>query len=413
MSCASSSNEKGDEQAKTDDRAQSQSTETEDEPRGPERPRDLDIPGVTEEDRNASLEERLERNDAKDEDANDSPESKPADEPGRRAVAIPTDDLTLRGTLHLPKGAEESPAPGIVLTHGSGPLSRGEYISGQFLTHFGFEIAVFEELAEQLADAGYVVLRYDKRTCRGSNNDHCRGNKYPEPDPDITIDAFISDASDAVDWLAERDFVDPEKLVVLGHSQGANFVPNLMKINDSIRAGVMVAAPFRPVDEAYRAQANFLREMLKKSGMPEDRIRSMKSYERMDEIADSLERLRAGRYDGERLGGASVDFWTSWMRVGDDAPKIARKLDRPLLVLSGTYDYNVLPEETKLWRKALADANEDPGHRVAILDCITHALNCIAEEDPFKVKPDDLGRHVHAKVIKRIVSFLGDAGIRD
>jgi alpha-beta hydrolase superfamily lysophospholipase len=48
----------------------------------------------------------------------------------------------------------DSPFPAVVLVHGSGAMDRDETIGPN---------AIFEQLATALSNAGYAVLRYDKR----------------------------------------------------------------------------------------------------------------------------------------------------------------------------------------------------------------------------------------------------------
>ena len=156
-----------------------------------------------------------------------------------QAVTFAADGLRLKGTLHVP-GGPLAPRPGIVLIHGSGPQSRDAAVRGQLAMGFGFELKIFEGLAEALTRAGYVVLRYDKRTCGPFNK--CADNGYPKVSKNLTIETFVADAQAALEFLAAQPQVDPQRLVVLGHSQGATFVPFLMEANPSVRAGVMVSA---------------------------------------------------------------------------------------------------------------------------------------------------------------------------
>jgi hypothetical protein len=67
--------------------------------------------------------------------------------------------------------------PAIVIVPGSGALSRDGLMRGQLGLGFGFELPVYRSLAEGLAERGYAVYRYDKRSC-GRFND-CADNRYP------------------------------------------------------------------------------------------------------------------------------------------------------------------------------------------------------------------------------------------
>jgi len=370
----------------------------------------IDIPGVDEGDQSDPLahrdDEPTSSGGTPDEAASRPDGSEEGADVETREVEFPGDDISLKGTLHVPAGTDDSPVPGIVLLHGSGPLSRDSAMSGQFLTSFGFEIPVFTELADALASAGYAVLRYDKRTCRESANDRCTDNGYPAPGDDITLDDFAADADRALDWLGDRETVDGDRLVLLGHSQGGTLIPKLMHDRDDVAAGLLVATPHRPIDATYRAQREFMRQMLAKAGMDDARIRSMEAYERISQVADQLQKLRDGDYDEDRLAGAATSFWRTWMTWSDAAPDLAKTLDRPLLVLGGAYDFNVPPVELEHWRQTLSDDGDGPDHRVELIDCVTHSLNCIDESNPFEVRPDDLGRHLHPAVTETLTDFL-------
>ena len=142
------------------------------------------------------------------------------------AVTFPGPDFTLEGTLTLPAGSGEQPVAGLVLIHGSGPNSRDLPATGQLNMDFGFTIAVFAELAAELADRGYAVLRYDKRTC-GTFNGRCN-NAYPVPDEFLTVGDFQADAAAALAFLRSRPEVDGSRVVPVGLSQGAEFIAPLV-----------------------------------------------------------------------------------------------------------------------------------------------------------------------------------------
>ena len=134
-----------------------------------------------------------------------SEDAAPVGPPTVEAVSYPSGDLALEGDLHLP--ATGGPHPGVVLVHGSGPISRHAQLSGQLGTQFGFAIPVFDELARALAEAGWVVLTYDKRSCGTFNG--CGENAYPLPDDSLTTDTFASDAQAGVTYLRTSGEVDP------------------------------------------------------------------------------------------------------------------------------------------------------------------------------------------------------------
>lgn len=109
------------------------------------------------------------------------------------------DAIELSGTFTRP--AEKGLFPAVILVSGSGPNNRNEEILG----HKPFLV-----IADYLTKKGIAVLRYDDRGVGKSNGDH-----------DIaTSEDFKNDAIAAVEYLLTRNDVDPNKIGVIGHSEG-------------------------------------------------------------------------------------------------------------------------------------------------------------------------------------------------
>ncbi len=111
---------------------------------------------------------------------------------------------TLAGTLMLPAAdpARTTKPPAIVFVSGSGPSTRDEYVAG---------FPVFRVLAEKLAAAGCATLRYDDRGVEDSGGDYGL----------VTMDILAADAAAATAALRGRPEIDPARVGLLGHSEGA------------------------------------------------------------------------------------------------------------------------------------------------------------------------------------------------
>ncbi|MGH9218350.1 MAG: alpha/beta hydrolase family protein [Vicinamibacterales bacterium] len=120
--------------------------------------------------------------------------------PGDETVTIPAMGFNLGATITRPKTG--APAPAVVLIGGSGPTDRDETVAG---------IPVFGQLAQHLVDAGFVVVRYDKRGIGQS------GGRAES----ATIADYAEDARAVVNWLERQKGVDNERIGVIGHSEGA------------------------------------------------------------------------------------------------------------------------------------------------------------------------------------------------
>lgn len=292
-----------------------------------------------------------------------------------RETTFTSGDVELSGDLYVPDGS--GPHPGVVLIHGSGPIDRDATLRGQLGTTFPEPVTAFADLAAALRDAGYAVLTYDKRTC-GPFND-CADNGYPQPPADLTVDAFVADATAAVEHLRARDGVDAGAVAVAGHSQGASFVPAMLIDDPGMAAGVMLAAPHDPIDEILIAQ----------DASAGRQVRALRS--------EDVE-------DGSTILGASAAFWRSWMRITDGVPQLATQVTQPLLVVGGQLDTNVPPAQLDAWERTLGDEAQ-----IIELECVSHALNCLASDDMTAIVPADVGRTVAPSVSKTVIDFLDSA----
>ena len=130
------------------------------------------------------------------------------------------DSFYLAGTITIPK--RQLPSPAIVLVSGSGPQNRDEEMMG----HRPFWV-----LADYLTNLGYAVLRYDDR---GTYNSQGRFSSA------TTLD-FASDAESAVNYLRNRNDIDPNKIVIMGHSEGG-LIANILGARIDKLSGIVSLA---------------------------------------------------------------------------------------------------------------------------------------------------------------------------
>ena len=313
-------------------------------------------------------------------------------------VVIPAGDVDLVGTLRLPAG--DLPAPAVVLIHGSGPQSRDSRLPGQLNMAFGFEIAVFAELAEALQSNGVAVLTYDKRSCGPFNG--CADNDYELPSDNLTIQAFIDDAQSAVGFLRQRPEIDPARISVIGHSQGAQFITLMLEADPELSSGAMLAGPYRPIDEITETQLDSTIELLGQLGVSREEALALPTVTPLVDIVEGLAEIRSG--SDEPVAGVSAAFWRSWFDLHESSLSAASRMTQPLLVLNGEYDWNIPPAEAQAWADYLDGVGAD--FEMLTFPCVTHALNCVSESDPTAITPMDIGATVAPEVVDALVAFL-------
>src|SRR5215216_7323277 len=119
------------------------------------------------------------------------------------------------------------PFPGVLLIHGTGPTDMNETVDFiRIDNQTGSKIyppTPFFQIAKYLSERGFVVLRYDKRGV-GANNTIQDVNVWGN----LTFDDLKNDAAKALNVLTEQPEVDPNKITLIGHSEGTVIIPRVV-----------------------------------------------------------------------------------------------------------------------------------------------------------------------------------------
>ena len=314
--------------------------------------------------------------------------------------------------MTLPARDEGARVPLVVIVHGSGPMSRDGVMRGQIGLGFGFELPVYQRLAAALSARGFAVYRYDKRTCGAFNDCADEGPSsipYSMLAEAFSTSEYVHDAEAALDTVVRHPAIDPERTFFIGHSEGGQLVPVLLTERPAVRAGVLLAPPFHTMSLVLEQQSERVRWAFALAGQPE---RGEIDARQLHDAAHALGQIERGTHLGDPILGQPPSMWASWIALAGTAPALARELQRPLLVLGGSYDYNVVPSEIEGWARWLDGSPRAP-HRVRVLACVTHALNCITQPDPRLITADDIGHDLAPELIEEIARFLGAQASRD
>jgi hypothetical protein len=239
---------------------------------------------------------------------------------------IPVSNGTLSATYLTPKGKKNFPA--VLLVSGSGPTDRdgnNPYVAGQPDS--------MRLLAEALAQSGIASLRFDKRGVAKS-----RGAMVAEKD--IRVELLADDTAACAKWLRARPGVT--RLVIAGHSEGA-LMATLAAPAVNPDGVVLLEGAGRKASDILLIQLTNQPEALQKeSSNAVSAILSGKPYQSPPELA-SLFRESVQPY----LAG--------WFAV-DPAAEL-KKVKAPVLIVSGTADRQIFPQEAAALRTARPDAS--------------------------------------------------------
>jgi hypothetical protein len=276
-----------------------------------------------------------------------------------REVAFSNDGVTLAGTLILPKGS--GPHPGMVMIHGSGPVTRRgpRYVADLF------------------ADRGIAVLVYDKRGTGGSTGQWMGASHV----------ALAGDAEAGLKLLRRQPEIDANRVGVFAASEGG-YVGPLVAVRGSTVAflicRVCPGIPHGPV--ILDMEANQLRNR----GFSEEEVAEAVDYlghqidyaltgRDYDSLQAHFQRIRGApwteSYNLLQLPGPEAEYWDGYRGLLTVDPRdLYSQLSIPILVILGEEDDRILVEKN---RRALVAAGREAGNpdfTVWVLPRATHGL---------------------------------------
>ncbi len=308
-----------------------------------------------------------------------SSRSVPISRPNDEKVNIPSNGFSLAGTLSRPTEASATRLPAVVLVGGSGPTDRDG---------LAFGIPLLGQIADALANAGFIVVRYDKRGIGQS------GGRAES----ATLADYADDVRAAVKMLAERKDVDPKRIAVVGHSEGGS-VALLAAKDKRIAAVGLVNTPGVTGGDIVLAQQQRLLN------------RSKLTAEEKQAKVDAQKRIHEAVITGKGLDQLPVDVRRAvdnaefQSLLTTDPAKILPGVRQPLLIVQGEKDTQVEPQNAdRLETLARARKKAAPVDVVKVPG-VNHLLVAATtgEADEYATLPD---KHVSPAVTQAIVTWL-------
>ncbi|MEM1257273.1 MAG: alpha/beta fold hydrolase [Bacteroidota bacterium] len=256
-------------------------------------------------------------------------------------------NVTLAGTLTLPKNGESFPA--VILISGSGPQNRDEELLG----HKPFLV-----ISDYLTRQGIAVLRFDDRGFGASTGDFEKA----------TSEDFSTDVESALSFLKARKEINNAKIGLAGHSVGGIIAPMVASRSKDVDFIVLLAGTGIRGDQLLMLQGELIESAMGKS---EEEIKKSSGIRKRElEIAlnsedpqtlkrDIKEYLNTAITDnGDSIvpEGMSVEQFiatqvnqisTPWMMyfIKYNPVSVLEKVSCPVLAVNGEKDLQVPPKE--------------------------------------------------------------------
>jgi len=308
----------------------------------------------------------------------------PAARPNDEQVHMPSNGFSLVGTLSKPAAPTDPKRrlPAVVLVSGSGPTDRDEVLSG---------IPIFGELASALADAGYVVVRYDKRGVGQS------GGRAES----VVLDDYADDVIAAVRFLERRKDVDAKRIAVLGYGEGGAVAAVAASRGGKIAALVLVSSPGWPGATVVLDQQRQLLAGMKAS--EEEKQTKLQLQQAIQQAVISGQ--WPDTIPAEMHRQADTPWYRSYLLF--DPAKTLKKTEQPTLVVHGDLDRQIAPSNADKLGELLQARKGKAGQAVQVvkLPGMNHLLVPAksGEVEEYNLLPD---RKISPSLVSTISSWL-------
>lgn len=273
--------------------------------------------------------------------------SNPGDEP----VVIPAAGFNLGATLTRPSSAPPAGGrfPAVILLSGSGVDDRDGFALG---------IPTLGQLAGTLADAGVLTVRYDKR---GYGQSGGRSES-------ATIADHAEDARAAMRWLAQRKDVDPKRIALVGHSEGAWVALLSASRERRFAAVVAIAGPASTGAELVLEQQQHALDQMKLA--PEERERRVALQKQIQTAV-----LTGKGWEGvppEMRQQADTPWFQSLLAFNPS--RVIRDVRQPLLFVHGELDRQVPVAHADRLADLARKESDSKSVEVVIVKGVNHLL---------------------------------------
>jgi len=271
-----------------------------------------------------------------------------------RELTIDTPTGKVYGTLMTPE--QDTKRVVVLLICGSGATDRdgnNPQMKGNSIRY----------LAEDLCAKGVASLRYDKRGI-------ARSVESAMPEQDIHISTYVKDAKGGIEALSK----DYDRVVVVGHSEGAKIGTMASAGNSRVAGLVLLAGAGRPTDEILKTQIRQTSPMVLES--VSSIIDTLKTGRMVEQVPQMLYALFRPSVQSYLISDFAVD-----------PVEVLQGVDVPVLIIQGDKDLQIGVEDARLLQEARPDAE------LVIIPNMNHVLKpCVSTDMAVQmetyVKPD-------------------------
>lgn len=290
-------------------------------------------------------------------------------------ISVQTPDVTIHGTLTIPNTHTKNPV--VILISGSGSQDRDGLAFGH---------RPFRDWSDYLVSRGIAVLRYDDRAIT---------NRADSADNHTSLE-LAADVSAIVSYLTTRADVDPSRIGLVGHSEGAIIASLVASNSQNIDFLVLLGPPTVNGYELFLKQKDIWD---RRHNVPPDKKEKGQGITRqlLDAIKSEsefsiahrrfLEEWRAILIQNNIRSDTPLPLalyhlgsrWSWWILRYDPKTTYA-KIKCPTLAIWGELDQQVPPEVNLPIMKEVFKRN--PNFRSIVIHNLNHNLQPAVSGDP-------------------------------
>lgn len=244
-------------------------------------------------------------------------------------VTIPA-TYNLAGTLTLPN-VRDKKLPAVLMIAGSGKGDRDGNIKK-------LKMNLYKDLADFLTEKGFITLRYDKRGTYGSEGNFLEAG----------LTDLIDDAVDCVNFLKNNPDVDANRVIILGHSEGALIAPAVHE-KSAVSGLILLAGAAEPsIDLLPRQNELAYKELNESKGFKGWLIRTLKVTEKARKQNEKIfKKIKESDATVMRVKGVKLN--AKWLRetMQYNVVDHLKNVTCPVLAITGEKDLQVPPEHAE------------------------------------------------------------------
>ncbi len=266
-------------------------------------------------------------------------------------IKIPFGPEGFEGEAILTVPIAEKKYPCVIIIGGSGPVDKDLTLGPN---------RIYKDFAWGLANKGVASLRFDKRTklyWSKIMEQHQTGKYY-------TIEQeYLEDINTLVKKLSKKTQINPNRIFLMGHSQGAGLMPLLIKQNKKVAGGIMLAGNYSSMTDLMLYQFDYLQAIQAKSKEDStqfDKLRNQALQAQKLPLPNTMP-------DDKLPQRYPFSYWNYLSKL--NLPQLALKNNKPVLILQGVRDYQVPFSEYQKWQTLL---KEKPNYMFASFEKLNH-----------------------------------------